>query len=520
MDIYAEEALLQYNSEEFSPHPGGVGGRPFWNIHSSQFMYAPTLLFPGIPSAKEYRYTAKDATGRCHSFLAKTSTASLAPIWGELPEGFLQLTVEGLNRQGNPLSAISSRTIYKCAPFPGRAALPKRAKSYRDCALDAFRYVFQDSMVQHWLLYGTPDPEYPHNAYPSKMIAGIIRAMVYYAELDPANADSALRLACRAADYLLSITPDGDDPLAGMPPTYSFQGLNAAAVNAVAPAAEGCLGTTMMIYPVAAGIGFLTLFEATGENRYFDAALRIAAYYKKNVLPCGSWYLLYDCKTGKPLSENICIDFCFVDFFRKLYEMTGDEAWHTLERGHVQYIADICLKNYHWEGQFEDVKVSGNYRNLTHFAANKMIGYVAKFLSEDKNMVAEAADLMRYVEDQFVVWGKFPQWNPDKASLPHHTPAGLEQYFCYVPIDSSTATIFDAFVDSYLLHHDRLYLEKAMALADTITRIQDPESGIIPTFLIGENCAEGRRNFWINCMIHTAFCMLRLADVTEAEGID
>ena len=157
-------------------------------------------------------------------------------------------------------------------------------------------------------------------------IESIIKAMVYYAKLEPSNAENALKLACRASDYLLSISFEGDHPLAGLPPTYSFKGLNAESVNKVAPAAEGCLGTTMMIYPVAAGIGYLTLAEATGDDKYFNAALRIAEYYKANVLPCGSWYLLYDCETGKPLTNNICIDFAFVVFFRKLYEKTGDKT--------------------------------------------------------------------------------------------------------------------------------------------------------------------------------------------------
>lgn len=520
MNKYAEQALLEYNSEECTPHPGGINGRPYWNINASQFMFAPTLLFPMIPKAYSYSYTAEDKNGNTHSFTAKKNYASLAPIWGDIPEGFVRLSVDGLNKQGNKMNVAMSRTFYKCAPFPGRDALPKRDRSYRECATEAFRFVYEDPMVQHWLKYGVPEPDYPHNAYPSKMISSIIKAMVYYAKLDPENAENAIELAKKAADYLLSITPDGDDPLAGLPPTYSFDGLNAESVNKVAPAAEGCLGTTMMIYPVTAGQGFLTLAKVTGEKKYLDAALRIAEYYKATVLPCGSWYLLYDCKTGKPLTDNICITFSFVDFFRELYEMTGDEGWHELETGHYKYISDICLKSYNWEGQFEDVKVSGNYQNLTHFAANRMIGYISKYLADDENMVAEAVDMMRYVEDQFVLWGEFPHWDAEREYPPHFTPAGLEQYFCYLPIDSSTATIMTAFADMYLLRGDRLYLEKAMALGDTITRIQDKENGMIPTFLIGENCAEGRRNFWINCQIHTAFCLMKLAEITEAEGIE
>ena len=64
MDKYAERALLEYNSEEFTPYPGGVDGRAFWNTNSSQFIYAPTLQFPKLPRARAYRYTAKDKNGK------------------------------------------------------------------------------------------------------------------------------------------------------------------------------------------------------------------------------------------------------------------------------------------------------------------------------------------------------------------------------------------------------------------------------------------------------------------------
>ena len=77
-----------------------------------------------------------------------------------------------------------------------------------------------------------------------------------------------------------------------------------------------------------------------------------------------------------------------------------------------------------------------------------------------------------------------------------------------------------AFMDMYSLKKDRLYLEKAMALGDTITRRQVEESGKIPTFWMGENCAEGHRNFWINCQIYSAFYMMRLAELTEKEQIE
>ncbi len=520
MDQYAAQALLEYNSEETMAHPGGVDGRAYWNLSSSQFMFAPKFYFPKLPKERKFRYTAKDKNGALHTFVSESPEASLAPIWGEIPEGLVYLTVEALDREDNVLHLAGVRSFFKSAPFPGRTAYPPKACSYRECALMALRYVYRDHAVQYWLEHGVPQPDYAHNAYPAKTIGSIVRAMIAYAKLEPANAENAMKLARRAADYLLSITPGEGDPLAFLPPTYSFEGLDAEAVGKVAPAAEGCLGTTMMIYPVSAAGAFVDLYEATKDKKYWEAALRIAEYYKRTVLPCGSWYLLFDCKTGKPLTKNICIEFRFVEFFHRLHEMTGDKAWQDLELAHFNYIKDTCLKTYKWEGQFEDVKVSGNYRNLTHFAANKMIGYIAKYLSDDKEMVAEAVDLMRYVEDQFVLWGEFPRWDPNAKMEPHHTPAGLEQYFCYVPIDSSTTTILTAFTDMYHLTGERLYLEKALTLADTVTRRMDLETGQSPTFWVGENCAEGKRNYWINCQIHVAFSMKAMAELTEAEGIE
>ena len=348
MDIYAQRALAEYCNPETAAHPGGVLGRPFWNINASQFIFAPSFQFPWMFECKKYRFTAVDKNGVEHTFDADTPTASLAPIWAQIPTGFVTLTVSALDKNGVAHQTAGVRTFFKGDPFPGRSALPPRARSYREAALMAFRFIYEDETTQYWLTHGVPKPDYPHNVYPAKTIDAIMRAMVAYAELEPERRESALTLACRAADYLISISFPEGHPLAFLPPTYSFEGLDAAVVNEVAPAAQGCVGTTMMIYPVSAAMGYLTLSKATGEKKYLDAALRIAEYYKQTVLPSGSWHLLFDCESGKPLSDNICVDFKFVTFFRDLYEITGDACWLTLSEGNYKYITETCLKNYKW----------------------------------------------------------------------------------------------------------------------------------------------------------------------------
>ena len=68
---------------------------------------------------------------------------------------------------------------------------------------------------------------------------------------------------------------------------------------------------------------------------------------------------------------------------------------------------------------------------------------------------------MRFVEDQFVVWGEFANWTISDDGE-RHTPAGLEQYYCYVPIDASSATIMRSFMSMYSLTHERLLIDTSL----------------------------------------------------------
>ncbi len=513
MDPFAKQALEEYNSDTDTVRRGGLGGKPFWNINSSQFTFVPQFSFPVIPGAKSYRFTAKDEKENTYTFEADSPTASLAPIWKDIPSGMVTLTVEALHSRGAVYLA-GARTFYKSAPFPGREALPPRARSYKECALAAFRYVFRDPTTRYWLEHGTPDPNYYHNVYPSKTFSSTISAMLAYASLAPEDAADAIKMATNAADYLLSITYGEDSKLAGLPPTYSFLGLNKKIVDENAPAAEQRKSTLMIIYPAMVGIQYLALEKATGNTKYFDAAKRIADYYKANVLPNGSWYLLVHEDTGLPEQGNCCVHFSVLTFLRGFYERSGDESFHRLEKNYYAYIEKTCLENYNWEGQFEDTALAGYYSNLTHLNADKMIGYIAESMADDPEKLREARELMRFVEDQFVVWGEHAPWNTHRWGDAYwYSPAALEQYLWYVPIDGSTVTVMRAFLDLYQATKEPLLLEKARALGDAITRMQDPENGVIPTHWMDKDCMHTLFNFWINCHIGSAFQMMHLAKV-------
>jgi maltose/maltodextrin transport system substrate-binding protein len=512
MENFAARALEEYN---IAVHPGGVNGRPFWNMNSTQFTFAPSFGFSSLPNgaAWEFLYTATDKNGKKHSFRAKKPTEPLSPIWSEIPTGLVTLQVDALDREGNVITPIGARSFFKCSPFPGRENLPGRDRSYKDAAIMAYKYVFEQSMVRHWLEYGTPDPDFPHNVYPAKTFSSVISAMITYAKLSPEDADEALKIAKAAADYMLSITYAEDSPLCGLPPTYCFKGLNVDKVNEVAPAAWGCRDTTMLIYPATAGDAYLKMFDATKDQKYYDAAVTIADYYKTHVQANGSWYLQISAETGLNLTDNFCNYFSILGFLAHMKNRTGESIWGELADNYFAYLKKAGLDEYNWEGQFEDITPSPAYTNLTHFPADNMITYLLENKSDDLEMLEAAKELMRFVEDQFVVWDEFAPWiswlNPEVKS-----PAGLEQYFCYWPIDASGAKIMTTFLDVYEATNDKLYFEKAAALGDMLTRMQNPESGVIPTFWTSKKNIEGLHNFWINCHIASAAALYRLAEIT------
>ena len=219
MENFAQRALQEYNT--LTVRPGGVGTNPFWNINSSQFTFAPVFSFPSLPNGlgKEFLFTATDKNGDTHTFTAKKPTADLTPIWGEIPSGLVELKVEVV-KDGEVLYPVGSRGFYKCEPFPGRDNLPERARSYKDAALLALKYIYEEPMMQHWLIHGTPDPEFPHNVYPAKTFSSVITAMIAYAKMSPKDAENAMKIATAAADNMLSVTYDESSPLHGLPPTY------------------------------------------------------------------------------------------------------------------------------------------------------------------------------------------------------------------------------------------------------------------------------------------------------------
>ena len=119
---------------------------PFWNAESLQFMYVPAFHFTALKGINKYRYDAIDENNVKHSFYAEDCCERLTPIWADIPEGVVNLTVTALNNDGTENSLVGARTFFKSASFPENT--PKATCSYIECAKKAYEYAINQDFVQ------------------------------------------------------------------------------------------------------------------------------------------------------------------------------------------------------------------------------------------------------------------------------------------------------------------------------------------------------------------------------------
>ena len=126
--------------------------------------------------------------------------------------------------------------------------------------------------------------------------------------------------------------------------------------------------------------------------------------------------------------------------------------------------------------------------------------------------LADAVDLIRFSEDQFVCWDVLPD---DDGVRTLCTPCVYEQYGYRVPVDNSTCVVANALLDLCEATGDRLAFAKAKALADNLTVVQNALDGLIPTSLDVREGAKNRiRGFWVNCTYASILTLLRMAELT------
>ena len=489
--------------------PFVAGGQPAWNGHAVQFLFAPAFDLPEVAGAARYRFTLKDSAGREHVFFGPKPTVPLTPIWTAVAIGPASLVVQGVDADDVAVGGPSSRRFHRAAPF----ASPVTGEVDPAGPARALAALVHSPDLRCWFGSGQPEPQFILYRYPSKIVGAAASALATYAAQQPAPADAteALAAARRAADYLLSMSFPDDAVWAGHPPTYH--------PTLYRDRLKGHMSAGNYLTNCGAETGryLLDVHAATKDRRYLDAALRIAATYEKTQLPEGSWSLFVNPRDGKPASPNVLVPTGVVGFLDQLEVVTGEPRFAPVRTRALAWIMANPVRTWNWQGQFEDVRPLPAYENMTKHEACDFALHLFEQKERKPEELALALELLRYAEDQFVIWAQPPKDTPVSQSADGAAggkarkwllPCVLEQYRCYAPVCASSAKLIRTYLAAWRATGDRLHLEKARALGATLAQTQShvKAPGRYQTWVMLPPGA-----MWFNCELMAVRAMQELA---------
>ena len=490
---------------------------PFWNQAAVQFQFAPAFDFKEVAGAKSYRFTLSPSTGDKIVFEATKPSASLAPVWRTVPVGRTTLTVEPVDAKGVRIGAGETRSFHRAAMFRPSEAVTN--PSWGDSARKALDALVHSPDLRCWFTTGEIDEQFHLYRYPSKIIGAAASALAVYASQTPVPADAAeaLQAARRAADTLLVLCEPAESAWAFHPPTYHPTKFRERMTGHMNPA------NYMTNCGAEAGRYFLDMHAATQDEKYLMAAVRIAETYARQQREDGSWLLFVTPKDGRPATDNVLVPTLVIEFLDQLGKVAPQPRFDAMRNKAVAWIMQNPVRTWNWQGQFEDVKPLPPYENLTkHEACDFAIHLLssAKASPEERTL---ALDLLRFAEDQFVMWDQPPENRPGgqnedaQASAKSKNwllPCVLEQYRCYAPVCASSAKLMRTYLAAYRVTGDAHHWHKAQALAGTLVRSQNNKKapGRYLTWLM----KSGGPTMWFNCELMAVRAMQELAAIPSS----
>ena len=487
--------------------PGYEGRNPYWNVFAKKFIYAPAFDFKDVEGAANYRFVITDKDGKDVSFDATTPHAPLSPVWNDIPVGDTKLCVLAVGKDGNVLDTAGTRTFFRDFPFSGPyhdASIP-----YRESAIKAAYFIHKMPSVQHWMDHTEPDMSYNLNTYATKIIGATVINECIVAREIPSRREEALKMARNAAEFLIAQSRPEGDPLAFFPPTY-YQEL-------VSSGREENKDKTMTMEACRAVNVFLYLYDETKDKRYMNQARGIMNTLQRLQRPDGSLPIKVDFITGEPVNDVGAMLGPLVTVIQRLEKDYGINDYDNMRIAAEDWMRKVAVSTFNLTGQFEDVSVLGlnMYENLTNCTAAPYAQYLLDKDVVTEEDLADAIDLIRLSEDQFVHWDFLPN---DDGIKPFCAPCVFEQYKYEMAVDNSTCNVANAYLSLYEETGDGLAYAKGKALIDNLTIVQDQITGRIPTLLE----FRGRQNeyntfFWINCCVASIQTLLRMDKITNHE---
>lgn len=493
--------------------PGEPGKTPFWNKAAKRFIYAPAFDFKQIDGASKYRFDVLSlGDSALYSFENEVAWAPLSPVWTKMPVGQYSLTVTGVSNDSGDLGVAGHRRFYRAAPFNGVYHQP--VMPYDSSAMLALDNLMKENYVRYWFEHRNPDPGYLNYRYPAKIYSALVIGAVTHARLHANTPEAAksTELAQIVADFMLGIRYRPGSAWEYFVPTY-YGVFNIKD----RPHMDSVNNFTMM--GVDAGYAFLDLFDLVGDEKYFDAAKKIADTYLKNQMDNGSWHQFVNYATDSPVAENVAIPTAVINYFDRLERDYKVSGLASAKSRALQYVMDNPVRTFDWQGQFEDVYARPPYMNLSREQACELAIYLLKNSGDQIENIALAEELIRFSEDQFVIWEKpMPRGKNNRRNKEGFdsenwiTPSVQEQYVFWNPVGRSAGIMVETFWQAYETTQNEMYLAKAKSLANSFTLVQQHHGGDYPTFF-----TRYEMPLWLNSAVYPARVLMNLQERLKTE---
>jgi hypothetical protein len=451
------------------------------------------------------------------SLRAPEPRIDMAPVWSKLPFGDAQFQPRAWDGDGQLIGFGAIRTLarspdwedHQPQPLDYRAAGRGVIDYLVNHVADAPDHPGDPAYVWHAAVDAAGSGYLPYQ-FPALVYTHLINLFLTGAALgmDTEVGVDLRERARRLGDFLIEHPAVTSGPLAGIP--YSTM-----TPEGVGGRFEPDRGVLIRLGWIGGAI--LRLGEATGDSRYTNYAKRLGHILLDFQREDGSWPFRVRYADGEILEPYTAGSIIAMLLLEQLAEREPDGPYNeAVERG-IAWVLENPVKTGLWQPMYEDVEAHEPYMRLEQIAAAE----TAVFLIRRKHprAVEVARQLVRYVEDQFVIFG-------DEAITPvsylPFTPCAIEQYGYYWPMETHTAKYMRAALALYEATGEPVWGHKAVAAANTIVHCQRPDgrlSTAVPDRRLGMAPHHSVKD-WFNCMAYAANILLQIGPSLARIGVE
>ena len=460
----SQQVVRETAEFEDLPFPGPATAFTHQHIGNGQgkntFIYAPWLNFRPVKDAKTYHFECKGEGGRgkqSYAFDAISPTASLRPIWKDLPVSDYLATCSALDAAGKSLGEPQKWIFEKRGAFFDSKSL---GKSIPDPIATQLALRFPRTLAHHhyaqWslfdLVFGAGmSPKICSNL--SYIMRDPVRCLVRWSEL-PAERTSLQR---GQNAYWTAIAQETENPL-GM-----------------------SIGYYSMYFCTVQDWGREVMddFEATGKMDRLKRLQRSLTLLGRIQQPSGSWTLGSGGFQARSMNSPVWAGgftmwrTAWLDHNSAAYSLgygryrhlTGDDSFWDCEIKANHWLAGNALRTGYWENQIQQGDPGCNRPTTTLFAQDYLLYLLEHAPAEIANL-ALAEDLARFLEDQFVMWSNYRY--PVPAILGKGSPAP----------DNGHLRMAIIWLHLYRQSGKPVYLAKAEAFFTAYMQTRDPVEGL------------------------------------------